>query len=150
MSATENPTPHSTDLRVRFYELDPYGHVNHSVYIQFFESARVVMLGEVGFGLDSMLTDDMALVVIRLSTKFVTPALLNEQLTIETGVIEMGRVRSTWAQRIVRGPDTIATQVIEFATTSREGRPRRTPEGLGTAMEQFRVGDDWLGGHDPR
>ena len=150
MSATDNSTPHSTDLRVRFYELDPYGHVNHSVYIQFFESARVVMLGEVGFGLDSMLTDDMALVVIRLSTKFIRPAVLNELLTIETGVIEMGRVRSIWAQRIVRGSDPIATQIIEFATTSRDGRPRRTPEGLGAAMERFNVEDDWLGSDDPR
>ena len=34
-------TAHRTTIRVRFYELDPYNHVNHSVYVSYFESARV-------------------------------------------------------------------------------------------------------------
>ena len=46
--------PHRTTIRVRFYELDPYNHVNHSVYVSYFESARVELLAEVGYSLASM------------------------------------------------------------------------------------------------
>ncbi len=38
------PVTHRATIKVRFYELDPYGHVNHSVYIQYFEAARAEWL----------------------------------------------------------------------------------------------------------
>jgi len=126
-----------------------YGHVNHSVYIQYFETARVELLEEIGFGLETLHSDDIALVVVRIATRFFAPAVLLDDLTIETGLVESGRVRTRWAQRIVRGDDTIATQLIDFATTMANGRPRRVPEGLGEAMERFAVAKDWLGKESP-
>ena len=35
---------HQLDIKVRFCELDPYGHVNHSIYVQYFEAGRVEAL----------------------------------------------------------------------------------------------------------
>ena len=32
--------PHVTAIKVRFTELDPYGHVNHAQYISYFEHGR--------------------------------------------------------------------------------------------------------------
>ena len=32
--------PHTLSLKVRFGELDPYNHVNHSVYVGWFEAGR--------------------------------------------------------------------------------------------------------------
>ncbi len=40
--------PHRHEVKVRFYELDPYGHLNHSSYIQLFETGRIEMLEEAG------------------------------------------------------------------------------------------------------
>ena len=40
---------HVATINVRFYELDPYNHVNHSVYVQYCEVARVEWLTDVGF-----------------------------------------------------------------------------------------------------
>lgn len=148
-------SPHSVSLRPRFYELDPYGHVNHSVYIQFFESARVSMLSEVDHGLDVLQADDVQLVVIGLSTRFLGAAGLHEDLTVETGVIETGRVKSRWAQRILRNhedstSEVITTQLIDFATTTSQGRPRRMPNELAEAVRPFMVEPDWLGADAPR
>lgn len=140
---------HSVPVRPRFYELDPYGHVNHSVYIQYFETARIELLATVGMGLDVLLDDDVQLVVTRLATRFVSAAGLHDDLTVDTGVIETGRVRSTWAQRIMRGDETITTQRIEFATTNGEGRPRRAPAALTEAMAPYAVGDDFYGSFTP-
>ena len=47
-------TAHRIDLKVRFYELDPYGHLNHSAYVQFFETGRVELLEDAGLGLVSL------------------------------------------------------------------------------------------------
>lgn len=157
-------TAHTTQLRVRFYELDPYGHVNHSVYIQYFETARVELLSEMGFGLDTMRERDTAFVVTRIATRFLQPAALLDHLVVETGLVSAGRVRSKWAQRIrlaggdaAQGnihqrdhqADVVATQIVDFATTNLEGRPRRAPDGLTAAIEPYAVGDDWLGKHHP-
>ena len=58
-------TAHRTTIRVRFYELDPYNHVNHSVYVSYFESARVELLAEAGYSLASMRANGRSIVVSR-------------------------------------------------------------------------------------
>jgi len=143
-------TPHRTDLRVRFYELDAYGHVNHAIYIHYFETARIELLESVGFGLDRLAEDDMQLVVISLASRFLRPAVLGDRLTVETAQIKTTRVRSTWAQRILRGDETFVTQYVQFATTDNGGKPRRMPPELGAALAQFQAHEDWLGSDAPR
>ena len=46
--------PHRTPIKVRFYELDPYGHLNHAVYVNHFEVGRVECLESLGWGLDAL------------------------------------------------------------------------------------------------
>ncbi|HYJ25139.1 MAG TPA: acyl-CoA thioesterase, partial [Acidimicrobiia bacterium] len=43
---------HVSSVKVRFYELDPYDHVNHTNYFSYFETARIDYLTEMGWGLD--------------------------------------------------------------------------------------------------
>jgi acyl-CoA thioesterase FadM len=43
-----------TPISVRFYELDPYGHLNHSVYIQYFEVGRIDMFASFGWTLGGL------------------------------------------------------------------------------------------------
>lgn len=131
------------DLRVRFYELDPYGHVNHATYLQYFEAARVAWLEDVGCGLDRLLAEQQQLVVTAVATRFVAPAVLGDQLVIETGLVEKGRVRTQWGQRAHRDGQTIATQRVNFAVTNTAGRPVRIPPVLHDAMASFDVGTDW-------
>jgi len=131
------------DIQVRFYELDPYGHVNHATYLQYFEAARVHWLAAMGQGLDSLQAGGTNLVVTRVAVRFVTPALLNEQLTIETGLITAQRVRAQWAQAAMRGDDLVACQRINFASVSAAGRPVRMPADLIDAMAAFALPEDW-------
>jgi len=126
-------------IRVRFYELDPYGHVNHATYLQYFEAARVAWLAEAGQGLDRLQSDDVQLVVTSVATRFVTPAVLDDELIIDTSMVEMKRVRAQWVQHARRGDELVACQRVNFATVSRAGRPIRIPESLATAMQDFAV-----------
>ena len=131
-------------IQVRFYELDPYGHVNHSTYLQYFEAARVAWLGEIGQGLDVLQEDGIQLVVTAVATRFVASALLNDKLTVDTVMVEAKRVRAQWAQHTWRGDELIACPRINFATVNLAGRPVRIPESLLEAMAGFQADDDVL------
>ncbi len=62
------------DLRVRFHELDPNGHVNHGVYLNWFETARIEAMDELGFGLEDLRSRGIHLVVTEANVRFRRPA----------------------------------------------------------------------------
>ena len=131
-------------IQVRFYELDPYGHVNHSTYLQYFEAARVAWLGEIGQGLDVLQEEGTQLVVTSVATRFVASALLNDELIVDTSMVRARRVRAQWAQHTWRGDELIACQRINFATVNLSGRPVRIPETLIDAMADFQADEATL------
>jgi acyl-CoA thioester hydrolase len=125
---------HQVAVKVRFYELDPYNHVNHSAYIQYFEVARIELLEEVGFGLATLQELGRHIVVTGLTTRFLRPARAGDELTVETEVGEIRRATSRWHQRILRGDEVLATQVVDAAMTDVGGRPARFLPELAAAL----------------
>ena len=119
---------HTTSVKVRFYELDPYDHVNHTNYFGYFETARVEYLSEMGWGLDVLKRQGLQFVVVEIQARFLAAATYGQELTIHTWVEEVGRVKSTWQQRMVTGDDQVARLAVSFATTDLAGKPRRMPQ----------------------
>ncbi|MFV2039070.1 MAG: acyl-CoA thioesterase [Acidimicrobiales bacterium] len=143
--------PHEIDLRVRFYELDAYGHVNHSVYVQYFEVGRVEALAEARMGLDTLQADmGINMVVVQICTRFLGSAVLGDDLVVESGLSAVGRVKATWAQRIRRGSEVLATQEMTSACITAAGKPTRFPPELVKALEPYRVEPGWLGNTAPK
>lgn len=140
-SANMTSVPFS--IRVRFYELDPYGHVNHATYLQYFEAARVAWLADIGHGLDRLLDEGVQLMVTAVAVRFHAAALLNDRLVIDTAVVDARRVQTQWAQRIRRGDEPIASQRVNLAAVSASGRPTRIPESLAGAMAEATIGAEW-------
>jgi acyl-CoA thioester hydrolase len=128
---------HRHPVKVRFYELDPYNHLNHSAYIQYFEVGRVELLEALGFGLAAMKDRGYHLVVTEIQTRFLASAGPHDELVIETAVAELKRASSRWAQRLLRGDEVIATQTVTAAMTNTEGRPVRFLPELLTALEPY-------------
>lgn len=122
-------------LRPRFYELDPYNHVNHTSYLQYFEAARVEALAEVGIGLDVMQRRGFQIVLVELTARFLAPATLHDDLVVSTSVAEIGRASSKWTQEIRRGDQLIATLDLRAAFTNLEGHPTRPPADFAEKME---------------
>jgi acyl-CoA thioester hydrolase len=118
---------HTTSLKVRFYELDPYDHVNHTNYFAYFETARIEYLNEAGWGLDVMKERGWQLVVVEISARFLAAARYGQELTIHTWVEDAGRVKSSWRQIMLRGEEEVAHLLVTAAFTDLEGRPRRLP-----------------------
>jgi acyl-CoA thioester hydrolase len=128
---------HRFPIKVRFYELDPYGHVNHSVYVQYFEAARVELLHEAGLSLEGMQEDGVMIVVTDIATRFRRSAGPDADLVVETGVVEFKRVTSRWKQRLLCCDDTYVEQELNAAATNLEGRPIRFPEKFATALHPY-------------
>ncbi len=118
---------HRLAIKVRFYELDPYGHLNHSAFVQYFEVGRVELLEEVGLGLGELSERGFHFVVNRIETSFLAPVVAGETVVVETALTEMRRASSRWHQRLVRDGEEVARQELRAAVTDRSGRPVRVP-----------------------
>lgn len=129
---------HTTSLKVRFYELDPYDHVNHTNYFSYFETARIEYLSDMGWGLDRMKEQGWQLVVVEAHARFLAAARYGEELTIHTWVEDTGRVKSTWQQVMTRAGEEVARLTITAAFTDLAGKPRRVPDGFAAHLESLR------------
>lgn len=134
----DDPFVHTTSLKVRFYELDPYDHVNHTNYFSYFETARIEYLTEMGWGLDVLKEQGSQLVVVEITARFLAAARYGQELTIHTWVEQAGRVKSTWRQVMFRGEDEeVARITVTAAFTDLEGRPRRLPAEFVERLERL-------------
>ncbi len=70
-----------------------------------------------------------------LATKFFRSAGGGDELRIETEVVEIRRASSRWRQRMYRGSELIASQVLSAAITSLQGRPVRFPTEIADALQ---------------
>ena len=121
---------HCCDIKVRFYELDPYGHLNHSVFIQYFEAGRVEMLEEVGLGLDVFAKRGYQFIVTWISTTFLRPVRVGDVVTVETEVLQVRRASCVWRQQLTRGEEILARQELRIAITNLAGKPVKVPGDL--------------------
>ena len=132
---------HRSPLRVRFSELDPYAHVNHTVYLVYFEAGRVEAMLDVGVDLASLREEGWQLVVVDLHIRYRTPAVANEQLVVETELVELAGASTRWRQRVVRadGGEVLCEAELRIAVTDERGRPRRVPPALRERLDGLRA-----------
>ncbi len=121
-------------VKVRFFELDPYGHVNHAVYVQYFEVGRIELLEMAGFSMMGLQDEGIRMVVTELESRFLRPAVAGDDLQVETEVAEIHRASLRFFQRIVRRDEVVAIQRTTAATIDRRDRPTRIPPALVAAL----------------
>ncbi len=142
---------HRTTLDVRFNELDPYGHVNHSVYVTYCEVGRTDALTACGIPLQAMADQGFQLVVTRIDLRYRGAATAGDTLVVETAIGSMRRASGTWHQRILRsngdgdgGEDetVLITAEVTAGVTDANGKPTRPPDWLFPALEPLRIEGD--------
>ncbi|NND13066.1 MAG: acyl-CoA thioesterase [Acidimicrobiia bacterium] len=131
---------HTVDIHVRFYELDPYRHVNHSAYIQYFETARIQLLEDIHLGLIHLEDRGYRIVVTSIETRFLKSAEMGDTLTVQTWVEDIRRATATWGQRILKDDEVYATQSVGAAILDLTGKPTRWLPEFEQAMTPFRIG----------
>jgi len=125
---------HQTPIRVRWGELDPYGHVNHAVYLTYLEQARIAALEAIGWGMAAIEGLGCRVIVARADLRFRRSAGANDELVVTSRIVELRPASSRWHQEIRRGDEVILEAEITGACTDPDGRPRRVPPELQTAL----------------
>lgn len=83
-----NSTPQISKVNIRFSDLDLFGHVNNSVYLTYYEEARVAYFDEVvGYDYD---WSKEGVILARFEVDFLIPILFNDELFIRTNCCRVG------------------------------------------------------------
>lgn len=127
-----------TTVRVRSYELDAYRHVNHAVYLNYFEVARFRALARGGFDLDTMERRQWSVHVVRVEVDFRREARLDDVLRIRTEVEAFRQSSMVIVQEAVRedGEDEemVAEARVVAVWVGAGGRPVRIPGEVREAL----------------
>ena len=125
-----------TTLRVRFHELDPYGHVNHAVYLSYLEVARIDHLAARGIDLLELTARTGAqLVVVGIEVDYLAPAAARDELTVTCRLHERRRASARFDQEIRRGGTVLVRARVRTATIDPAGRPMALPAELLAALD---------------
>lgn len=128
-----------TEIQVRSYELDAFGHLNHAVYLNYFEEARVRTLEEAGFPLGDLLDRDWGVHVVRVEVDYRREAFLGDRLRIRTRVDEAKRSSIAVLQQAHKaGRDTtelVCEARVVWVWVDETGRPQRVPDEVRDALQ---------------
>ena len=129
------PDAHIFPLRVYYEDTDAVGIVYYANYLRFAERARTEYLRSVGADHQTLLAEDgIAFTVRQCSVDYMSPAFLDDPLEVHTRFLEV-RGASLRAEQVVkRKTDELASLNVRLACVGDDGRPRRMPTALRSAL----------------
>lgn len=117
-----------SNLKVRTYECDSYGHVNNAVYLNYLEYGRMDFLNQIGFDYNGIVKAGYYLYVSHVDIYYKASAFFGDELTIESYSTKMGAVSGTFHQRILKQDGTLCAEAdVTWASVTTDGRPSRIP-----------------------
>ena len=122
--------PFKQPLIVRWSDLDPNGHVRHSVYYDWGALARISYLSRHGVGLAWMADNALGPVLFREEARFLREVRMGDELTVDFQVAGLSEDGRKWRIRhaIVRGADeTVAALEVDGAWLDLRARKIRMP-----------------------
>ena len=112
-----------TEIKVRGYHADFYGHVNNARYLEFFEEDRWALL-ESKIDLKKWATQGIIFLVVNINVNYRRAVPVGATLLITTGLEEIGK-RSVILQQKIFFKDSnelAADALITFVMTDKTGR----------------------------
>ena len=100
-----------TQIKVRGYHLDVYGHVNNARYLEFLEEGRWQAFEEQG-SFEALTKAGLGFSVVNININYMRPALLGDVLAIETSLKSISN-KSAIMHQVVHLRDT--TKIVAQA-----------------------------------
>jgi len=136
---------HTCAIEVRSYELDSFGHVNHAVYLNYFEHARFETLRAGGFSPATLDQRGEGVHVVRVEVDYRRELRLGESLQVATGVREFRNSSMTLVQVAFRAgarDHVFAEATVVAVWIGPDGRPMRIPGDVRAALDQVPSSSD--------
>lgn len=129
------------ETRVRSYELDSFGHVNHAVHLNWFEQARFEALEAGGFPPSRLAEEGWGVHVVRVEVDYRREARLGDPIRIVTKAGAFRSTSFTVNQRAYRPPVAtggeglvVAEAVVVLVWVGSDGAPMRVPPEVRQAL----------------
>lgn len=125
-------------LRVYYEDTDLAGIVYYANYLRFLERGRTEALIALGIDQRRLRAEQGIVFAVRhLEIDYLSPARLQDDLTVTTALRALGGSRVVLAQDVQRGPDILVRAVVTVVCIGADGRPRRVPEAVRAALAQL-------------
>jgi acyl-CoA thioester hydrolase len=135
MSGSPAGPVHCLQLRVYYEDTDAAGIVYYANYLKFAERGRTEMMREFGFAHSAIAAETGTIFTVRrLSADYRLPARLDDALTVETRIVEIGGATLLLDQRICRDGAVLVAIDIQLSCVGPGARPRRLPLALRNAL----------------
>jgi YbgC/YbaW family acyl-CoA thioester hydrolase len=138
----DRPRPVSeVRIGVRTSELDSFGHVNHAVYLTYFEHARFEALRDAGFSWSVLEERGWAIFVVRVEVDYLAEAKREDELVIRTWADSFRRTSMVLAQEITRddGSGKIVSRArVTAVWIGPDRKPMRVPEDVRAGLTRPR------------
>lgn len=116
-------------LTIRWADLDPNGHVRHSVYYDFGAQVRIAYLQQAGFDISWMTRHNIGPVLFREEAQFKRELHLGDSLLIDVRLAGLSEDRRKWSMRhrILRGDELCAILDLDGAWLDLRSRKLTPP-----------------------
>jgi len=129
----------STQVRVRYADTDAAGVCYYANYLAFFEVARVELLRHLGVPIREGEARGFVFPCAEARLRYHRPALLDDLLTVELWVTEVRRSSFSFAYRVLRGDELVASgETRHAAVDPSDLRPVRLPDWLRALFDAAR------------
>ncbi|UJF18624.1 tol-pal system-associated acyl-CoA thioesterase [Vibrio sp. SS-MA-C1-2] len=88
-------------VRIYYEDTDAGGVVYHANYLKYFERARTEQLRSAGISQFSLFEQDIAFVVRNIEIDYKLPARLDDELFVDSQIVEHGRASLLFCQNLV-------------------------------------------------
>jgi acyl-CoA thioester hydrolase len=127
--------------KVYYADTDAGGVVYYANYLRWLEMGRTEWLEGAGLSVAEYARQGVIFAVVRVEIDYHSPAVLGDEVEIETWVERLRRVRFTMGQRVRRSVDgangaELATAQVTLACISPTGKALALPEELAEALSQ--------------
>lgn len=126
---------HRMPIRVYYEDTDAAGIVFYANYLRYTERARTDMLRLIGITQSALAQQQgIAFAVRRCAIDYRAPARLDDALEVRSRLTHVGGASIAAEQSIFRGGERLIDSTLAIACIGRDGRPRRLPPPIRTAL----------------
>jgi thioesterase-3 len=112
-----------TEIKVRGYHADFYGHVNNARYLEFFEEDRWARL-EAKIDLRKWAEQGLGFLIVNINVNYRKAVVVGETVVVTTDIEKIGSKSAVLRQEILfkKSGDVAADALITFVVIDRSGR----------------------------
>ena len=119
---------HAFNTKVFYSDTDAYGVVWHGSYLRWLEMGRVMLCEQAGYKLSQLEDEDIVLPVAEINIKYKNSAKLEDEIVIETDVVDQGRFYITFQQIIkdIKSQKVYIEALVKVVAVNKSGKLYRS------------------------